>query len=960
MPRPFFVAFALAIAVSPVAAQDPVRPWLDWRTLATPNYRFHFTGDLEAWARDAARHVESVDSAITSLVGYAPNRPVHVVVDDPFSIPNGYALPFIDRPVSVWWAMPPDPRNDIGNFTTWGELLSVHELTHLAHLTRPSRNGFERQLWASLPANMGPIARRAPRWVYEGYATFVEGRITGSGRPNNAWRPALLRQWAIEGRLPSYAQLSAWDDYDGGEFAYLGGSAFLEWLARREGDSSLVHVWRRMTARIVRGFDAAFVGVYGDSPSLLYGRHAAELTRDAMAVKHALEQAGLVEGQLMQHLAWGTGDPAFSPGGDRIAISVRERDRPSRLVIWRATDEPEDTAAIRRRIEAQKRDPQDVPDRRFYPRPRKALKTLWASNGRAYTMPRWLPDNRRVLVTRWAPRPDGTFRPDLWVWDTDSNRVRRVTHGAGVLNADPHPARDEAVAMQCHAGRCDVARIDLARGSALTLLEGDPRRSYYRPRYSPDGSRITASVSDSGRWTVVVADADGKNLRRVDPGDGANRYDATWLSADTLVVVSERGGIPNLELLSLSGTPRTLTRVTGAAVAPAVHPRDGSVWFLDMHSRGFDVRRLERGVAADSAIAVSADRYGFAGVQSNRLTELRARPVSASRPYGNGPRHQRWIPGGSFSGDGASGFIAIYSGDIIGRLGATAAGAFGEQGTVQGGALRAVWRHSNPVIEFGAFGFLHGPSRGRDAQPAAPVLDQTLAQGFVALASERLGDSWQLRARLGGGGGTLDPRLGTGGGSDFRGVAFGEIALQLHQITGSRGVVERLRVHVAHGQTLKSYQRAIASLEFATAGRDAFPLELRATLGHLRGAGAHPSELFTVGGAASPVVDSSMMAQRFAMPMFPTGVALGNRLLAWRVALPGNPWTMFFEGASTATDVYAFRAWNRALGFDLSYTLPPVPVAFAPRLSSRGGAAYTLDEPFRKKVRVFLEMRVEP
>ena len=100
----------------------------------------------------------------------------------------------MDGPVSVWWAMPPDPRSDIGNYYTWGEMLSAHELTHIVHLTRPSRNRLQRTLWSSLPVNFGPLARKSPRWVFEGYATVLEGRITGTGRPNNVWRPALLRQ----------------------------------------------------------------------------------------------------------------------------------------------------------------------------------------------------------------------------------------------------------------------------------------------------------------------------------------------------------------------------------------------------------------------------------------------------------------------------------------------------------------------------------------------------------------------------------------------------------------------------------------------------------------------------------------------------------------------------------------------------------------------------------------------
>jgi Tol biopolymer transport system component len=958
--RPLFV-LTLAAAARSADAQDPVRPWLDWRTIETANYRFHYTRDLEDWTRHVAERVERVDSAIVSLVGYTAPRPVHVVVDDPYAIPNGYALPFIDRPVSVWWAMPADPRADVGEYRTWGEMLSVHVLTHIAHLTRPSRNPLQRQLWGSLPANLGPIARKSPRWVYEGYATLVEGRITGTGRPNGIWRPAILRQWAIEGQLPSYGQLSGTDEFDGGEFAYLNGSAFLEWLAMQHGDSSLVHVWRRMTARVIRTFETSFAGVYGDSPSILYGRHAAELTRDAMAAKAALDRAGMVEGALEQHLAWETGDPALSPKGDRVAITLRDRDRPSRVVIWNSAPEPTDTAAIRLRIARQKLDPQDVPDRRFYPARRSAIKTLDALNGRPYLQPRWFADGRRVLLTRWAPRGDGTMRPDLFVWDTESDDVRRITRGAGVLNADPNPTAEEAVAMHCHAGRCDIALVDLKRGALRTLLEGSAERSYYRPRYAPDGTRIVASVNDAGRWRLVVVARDGSGEHYVDPDDGENRYDARWLArGDTLVVVSERGGIPNLELLSVAdGAARTLTRVTGAALAPDVDPHDGSIWFLALHSRGFDVRRLARSTApADSAVDISSVRLGFAGVHPPKVAIFAAESLAPSRPYGPGPRHQRWLPGAYYSAEGGGAAMTVFSGDIIGRLNATATGAFGETGTVSGGAIRATWRYPRlAAVEIGAYGFIHEPSLGRFGQARADSLDGTSFQALFALARERSGEGWRVRARVGGSGGVFDPRLGAA--SEPRRLAFGEVALTLVQLNGAQGLVERGRFHATQGNSGGPFRRAVGSLEIETIGRDAFPLELRATLGRSGGT-LHPFERFSVGGVSSPVSDSSAMSQRYSMPMFPTGVATGDALFAWRVALPTDVWTMFYEGASTAANLSDFRRWNRALGLDMHYTLPPVPVAFSPRVQSRGGVAYTLDEPFKKKVRFFLEMRVEP
>ena len=111
---------------------------------------------------------------------------------------------------------------------------------------------------------------------------------------------------------------------------------------------------------------------------------------------------------------------------------------------------------------------------------------------------------------------------------------------------------------------------------------------------------------------------------------------------------------------------------------------------------------------------------------------------------------------------------------------------------------------------------------------------------------------------------------------------------------------------------------------------------------------------------ASPVGDSSVLSQRYGMPMFPTGIARGRALLGWRIALPAGFWTPFYEGASVGEDLYHLTRWNRAVGLETRYAIGPVPAAFAPRVQLRGGAGYTLDAPFRKKLRAFLEMRIEP
>ena len=101
--------------------------------------------------------MESIDSAVARLIGYAPTRKTHIVVDDPFETANGMAFPWLERPIISLWASPPTPREEIGDFRAWGEMLMTHEFAHIAHLTRPTRNRLLASLLGALPLKVSAL-----------------------------------------------------------------------------------------------------------------------------------------------------------------------------------------------------------------------------------------------------------------------------------------------------------------------------------------------------------------------------------------------------------------------------------------------------------------------------------------------------------------------------------------------------------------------------------------------------------------------------------------------------------------------------------------------------------------------------------------------------------------------------------------------------------------------------------
>jgi hypothetical protein len=954
---------AIAFLVPTIArAQFVVRSWLDWHTIETTHFAFHYPAELEAWTQQVAAHAESIDTAVARIVGYAPGNRTQVVVDDPYAISNGSAWPFLNRPVINLWATPPDPRDDIGEYRDWGEMLVSHEFTHIAHLTRPSRNAFTRRLWETLPVDIGPIALRSPRWAIEGYATYVEGRVTGSGRPHGTWRPAILRQWALEGQLPRYDQLDASSAYLGGEFAYLAGSAFLEWLVQQHGDSTLVQVWRRLSARQNRTFDAAFTGVFGESPRALYGRFSVDVTARALDAERAIRAAGARDtGAIVQRMAWSTGDPAISRDGRRVALVQRSPTLPSRVIVWNTAPEP-DTGRVRRDSLLLARDPQDVPARPIYPPPKKTIAMLTSRGGAPYEGPRFFRDGR-ILLWRFASRGDGSLAPDLYIWDTQRHSVRRVTHGASVRDADPSPDGRSAIATRCHGGWCDLVSVDLDRGTVTTVLPGSSAASFYRPRISPDGSKVAVAVHTPSGWRTAIVSPQDRS--RVDVHSAtANEYDASWTNRSEIVVVSEQGGVANIERVDLNtGARRAITRVTGAAVAPETNPADGSVWFLSLYSRGYDLRRVASPPVSDDVAALAEQLSPAAPVAPVDAPPFARNAVSVPHPFNIGVRQFRWIPQPELDADGVSAALGLFSGDVIGRSEVLTTIAVGDKATWHGGALNVLWRGTRPGFRVQLFDAAQELSQSR-ARVSLPVpLDSRMLGGELAVDGAQSYDTWASHYRLGGSVSRLRvdiPSIGVEGSSRQRSLIFGDGALTFVQRGDRSSLVESFSGNVAGGRSLDTrFGRALASATLATSGNAVLPVSATASYGRTD-RNAPIFEQFSLGGIASPLIDRSLLAQRLSMPALPGGTSINSSAFTYRVSLDTKPLALYLYSGSTAPAGKRFATWNRVIGADWSASVPPIPVAGTPGARALLGVGESLDAPFRKRVRAYVSLVLQP
>ena len=964
VPRPTSVlltALAIVCTLKPVHAQYLTRPQIPWRTISTARFDIHFPAEMEAWTSVVARQMESVADAVHSVVGNAPSSRITVIVEDPGNVANGFALPFLEGPVIFLWPTPPSPSPTFGTHRGWGEVLAIHEYGHIAHLTFPSRNPRERLLWKLMPVQISPVTRKSPAWVIEGYATVIEGQLTGSGRPSSSGRAAVLRQWALEGRFPTYSQLNGSGAFLGGNMRYLVGSAFLEWLLERKGDSSLVHLWRRMSARQDRTFESAFAGVFGAGPGDMYAAFTVDVMERSLQVRSRLRDAGIVEGELVQRLTGATGEPAVSPDGTRLAMVLRSLTGPSRLVVISTRPEP-DSALRRLRERVLQLDPLDVAPFDSFPRPRRALATLRPFQGRSHEQPRWMPDGVHVLVSRDEPAPNGVTRPDLFLWNSRSGALRRVTRGAGVRHADPSPDGRHAAAVRCHVGTCSVVLVDLQNGQLRELAAGSPELVWHRPRFSPDGSRIAASYQRGGHWNVALVDAGSGVVTRLASGDGVSRHSPAFTPGGrTLVMVSDRGGIPNLEIVEIDGSnPRALTRVTGAVVAPEISRSDSSLWFLTLRSGGYDLRRLTMpDVDQPNVVVAIQGPLAPAAPPTGAMATFQATPrlTATVRDYGLGPRRWRVLPGGADGPDGHTLTLMMANIDPIGRLSVVSQGTYGSTGTWRGASTIAGYRRFRVAIDAGGWYVEHEPSRSRDHLSPATADVRYGAAG--------------MQARLSGEGSNTAFLLRTA-------ASAGRIENDVLQDAGRFSVATEARARfsaTARGFNLSavggllvdvgstdasSWQRSIASATLAV-GTARYSMRTD----WLRGVTSTPvpgdrgreAELFVVGGSTNPLIDPIYLSHRIALPAVPAGFITGTDVQLLRATLGGTLWEPYFVWVN---DGDGFEGFKRIGGIERSFGISSLGFVRLPSIRARAGASYSFDEPFANRPRAYLSLTFTP
>lgn len=572
-----------------------------WQTIHTEHFNVHYSQENADWARSAANELEIVRTKVIEQQSRSLAKTVDVVIFDPLNSANGFALPPSENPMMALFTTPPQSDTVISNSSGWQQLLVLHEYIHLVHLAQPTRSDWRqavRGVWDVYDLAYEPM----PRWAAEGYATLLESKMTGRGRLFDNLSEAILIEFAQQGSLPNYEQLSSTKGgFMAGSMAYLMGARFLYWLENTYSEQTLDAVWTRMQGVKKRDFDEAFSGVFGESASKLYRRFIAEYTYKAMAKEQTESE---LDSQLWLNIDFSASNPALSPNKQQLALVERDKDGNTQLVVY--STEQNSEAAEQFTKDQQyllADDPDDIADKKPAVFKRKQKQVLNQINRAGIQNPQWL--NDEVLYFGAYTNNDNVDYQrvaDIYSFNTVTGDIEQLTHLAGLRRFSIAQNGQALFAERSKSGYSELVKFDIQTQTAQPLFEKSLKNVYDYPVLSPDAQQLAFLKTEfNHNWQLYIQDLNGQTAQQVPMPRGYQYLSQPSWSDDGQSLYFVAGLNSAIDLYRYDLNDNRLHKLTQGqqAVASPLMMADGSLLYLSISSDGPDFKQLKSGYSSE-------------------------------------------------------------------------------------------------------------------------------------------------------------------------------------------------------------------------------------------------------------------------------------------------------------------------------------------------------------------------
>jgi len=582
---------------------DANHPELAWQTFETDNFVVHYHDGAKRTAYTIAKIAEEIHPKITGLYKYAPDTKFHFIVKDTDDYANGAAY-YYNNKMLIWCTA---LDNDLRGTSNWLRNVITHEYTHIIQL------GAARKMSRKLPAwylqvlayedekrpdvlygypnvlASYPFAQTIiPMWFAEGTAQFNHPDLGYDFWDSH--RDMQLRVRTLNEQLLPLNEMEIFGKNSvGSESVYNHGFNLVQYISETYGPEMLKDITVEASHIGRFDFNAAIERALGKSGDELYQEWKSHLEEKYGA------DTKIIRNNLLE------GEDYFSEGN----ANLYSRWSSDGETLYFSSNLGEDYFGIRSIYSLKKgeTEPEKVAGGVSGPFDISA-------------------DGEWMLYSKLVRQKTESFYGDIYLHNIETGKKVRLTKNARASEPSFNPDNNQIIFVINHDGTKDLAKIDMPVADDWSKLKSrkldnitrltdfnDGNRAF-RPRFSPDGTRILFVKSLNVGRDIMLINADGSNLRTLIGGNGDQR-DAVWdVTGNSIYYSADITGIFNLYKFDLSSRESVaITNVIGGSFYPAINPIDKSIVFSNWTMDGYKLHRLENEQAVASEKMVYGRNY---------------------------------------------------------------------------------------------------------------------------------------------------------------------------------------------------------------------------------------------------------------------------------------------------------------------------------------------------------------
>lgn len=572
-----FLLFTVWNSYAVLAQPDDYNhPELDWYTIKTKHFEVHYHNGAERTANEIARIAEQIYKPITDLYGYEGDSPFHFIVRDHDDYSNGAAY-YYNNKIEIW-ATPMD--FDLRGTHPWLLGVVTHEFTHMISLDQSKKFGkripalyfqyigYEQEIRPDVLYGFPnrivsfPFAGAViPPWFAEGIAQFQSQNTAYDFWDTH--RDMILRAAVLDDKMPSYLEMSSFGHTSlGNEQVYNSGFSLVNYISEKYGDKSIAEITNSMRSPFRITFDSAIKKVLGKSAEDVYTEWKDFLSSTYQEGTNQISQHE-VRGVLIEDEGFGNFYPVLSPVNNQVVYITnkgRERFTPSSLILY----------------DFDKKEKQEV-------------------KGNVQYSPTFSPDGKKLAyVKRQRFDKFGSTYFELFIYDLENKKEKRITHGGRLRNPDWSPSGNQIICVTGKDGTDNLVLVDPNNSTIQAVTKFSHGEQIFRPSWSPDGGKIVFDISQDNGRDIAMINKTGDNFHYLVKDASDSRTPVFNPNGESIFFSWDKSGIFNIYEMNLETQQSIrLTNVIGGAFMPSYHPKRGLAYSL-YTSDGYKIAHIKK------------------------------------------------------------------------------------------------------------------------------------------------------------------------------------------------------------------------------------------------------------------------------------------------------------------------------------------------------------------------------